>query len=442
MGLNKDIIRLSLPAIVSNITVPLLGLCDTGISGHLGSERYLAAIAVGSMMLNVVFWLFGFLRMGTTGLTANAYGNGKDDEISSIFTRSLTLALGLGILLVIFREPLLNMLLIVVNAEPEVSDLVRRYFLVSICEAPAMLSIMAVSGWFVGMQSTLWPMVIAISVNVINIIISFMLVFHFQYGFEGVAWGTLMANWMGFVAAMIAAIRFRKGKKLFVNPAKVWKGGEFGKFFTVNVNLFFRSFCIISVSLGVTAAGARLGALILAVNAVMMQFFTFFSFFMDGFAFSAEALTGKWYGSGNIIMVRKVVKTLLKWSLGVASAFTLVYIGGYSGIVEILTNETSVQLGVEQMRIWLWILPIISVWAFIYDGFYVGITDTSKMMCATLFSSVIFYFDAFTHISEGSLHLGVVSNNMLWSAFIAYLLLRGVILASIWPHELKKKFSS
>lgn len=431
-----------MPAIVSNVTVPLLGLCDTGISGHLGSETSLAAIAVGSMMLNVVFWLFGFLRMGTTGLTAKAFGKGDPVELKVIFSCAVFLAAALGLLLFTFRGPLLCLLLAIVGPEPEVEGLVRKYFSICMGMAPAMLCVMAVGGWFVGMQSTFWPMAIAISVNVINIAASFFLVFYAGMGFAGVAWGTFIANWIGVAAALAAAWRFRKGRGLFVSIADVLKAGLLGRFFKVNVNLFMRSFCIITVSLAVTAAGARMGAMTLAVNAVMMQFFTLFSFFMDGFAFSGEAMVGRWYGARDGRMLAKCVKHLLLWSSGVAAVFTIFYVSGCGWLTSVLTDEAGVRGGVQAMRIWVWVIPVVSVWAFIYDGFYVGITDTGRMLAATFLATVAFMAAAFLRVGPGGVGFSVTSNETLWFAFLSYLFIRGLVLSLLWKRSLSLRMAA
>lgn len=429
-----------MPAIVSNITVPLLGLCDTAISGHLGSELYLAAIAVGSMILNVIFWLFGFLRMGTTGLTATAYGSADEAEIKKVFTRALCLGFAIGLVLTILQQPILRLMFVVIEPEPQVADLVARYFGICIWEAPSLLATMAISGWFVGMQSTFWPMVIAISVNVVNILVSCVLVFGIGMGFDGVAIGTVSANWIGFLLSIFAASHFRKGRGLLCRLREIIKGGGIGSFFKVNVNLFFRSFCVTSVSLGVTAAGARLGAMTLAVNAVMMQFFTLFSFFMDGFAFSAEALVGRFVGACDREKVKSVVKALLKWTIGVAICFTLAYVSGSELLTDLMTDNEEVRSGVREMSLWIWIIPGMSVWAFIYDGFYIGITDTFRMLVATFLASVIFFVMLFIASRlQGLTSMG--SNMALWSAFAAYLLMRGVVLAIMWRKTATRKMA-
>lgn len=424
-----------MPAIVSNITVPLLGLCDTAISGHLGSEVYLAAIGVGSIMLNVIVGLLVFLRMGTTGLTATAFGAGNDGMVSKVFTRAFLLGLGLGVVLVVLRVPIMDLMLTIISPDAEVRRYAESYFTVRVWGMPAMFAVMSVSGWFVGMQSTVAPMAVAIIMNVLNIALSYLLVFHTQVGFAGVAWGTAVSNWIGLVVALVWAMRFRKGKRLFGNLRDVLKGGGMGKFFSVNSNLFLRSACIMCVSLGVTSAGARMGALTLAVNVVMMQFFTFFSYFMDGFAFSGEALTGRWYGAGNKDMLQKSVRALLRWTLGVALLFTLLYAVGQGPVTSLLTDNDSVREGVGSMRLWLWALPLVSVWAFIYDGFFVGVTDTNKMMIATLVASIVFFIVAFLRMEGGRVVMAVLGNNALWGAFLSYLFLRGGILAVIWKYK-------
>lgn len=435
MNIDREILRLSIPAIVSNITVPLLGLCDTAVSGHLGSEVFLAAIAVGAMMLNVMVSLLVFLRMGTTGMTASAYGAGDDAGVRRVFSRAFILGVGLGLAMVILQIPLERLMLAVISPEEEVRRYAASYFEVRVWGMPAMLGVMAVSGWFVGMQNTVAPMAVAVVMNLLNILLSYLLVFHTGTGFAGVAWGTAISNWFGLLMALAWARRFRRGLPLFCPSGEIFAGGGMRKFFNVNGNLLVRSACIMGVSLGVTSAGARLGAMTLAVNVVMMQFFTLFSYFMDGFAFSGEALVGRWHGAGDAPLLRRSVRALLKWSLGVALLFTLLYIVGAVPFSSVITDSADVVSGVRDMRLWVWILPIVSVWAFIYDGFFVGVTDTGKMARATIVASAAFFLTAFVGIGSNGVRIGVADNRWLWSAFLIYLFMRGVILAVVWRRE-------
>lgn len=424
MKINREILRLSIPAIVSNITVPLLGLSDTAIAGHLDADFFIGAIAVGSMMFNATFWLFGFLRMGTTGLTALAFGKNDQREIRAVFSRAVVLGAAIGLALLALAMPLREMLMAAISPDESVRQLASDYYSVCILAAPALLATTAIQGWLFGMQTTLYPMIIAVSVNVINIAASFSFVFLSDLGFIGVAYGTLLANWCGLFIALIMARRKASGG-LWCGWKEVFAKGSLKRFFTVNTDIFFRSACIMGVSLATTAIGARLGELTLATNAVMMQFFHFFSFFMDGFAFTAEALTGRFAGSLDLNLLRRSRNALLSWSAGMAAAFFLIYCFFYSPIVNLITDSPTVSENITEYHIWLTLIPPLTVAAFIYDGFFIGLTATRRMLGATLAAAIVFFSVCFIH-SDG-IHLP--DNDRLWAAFLAYLPTRGMLLA-------------
>lgn len=429
--INRKIAGLAVPAVASNITVPLLGLCDTAVTGHLGSESYLAAIAAGGMMLNVVFWVFGFLRMGTTGLTAEAYGASDSKGVSCVFSRAVALALVAGLLIVAVQWPLSRLLLAVIGADGTVSPLAARYFSICIWGAPALLVTLTLNGWFIGIQNTVWPMVVSISVNIINVICSLVAVFGLGLGFEGVAYGTLTANWTGLVIAGVVVIRFAKGMPLWCGWDALWHGGRLRKFFNVSVDLFLRSSCIMLVTLAVTAYGARLGALTLAVNAVMMQFFVMFSYFMDGLAYSGEALCGHSAGASDRLSLLRAVRALAWWSVIVAGGFTLVYWFLSRAIVGLLTDVDGVRDGVMGMRHFLVLIPVVSAAAFLFDGFFIGLTATRRMLVTTFAAAVVFF---------AIIYLGPSGNPTLWTAFLAYLLARGVGLAAQMKRIVDRRF--
>lgn len=435
MNINKAIFRIAAPAIVSNITVPLLGLADTTISGHLGSEKYIAAIAVGSMMVNVVLWCFGFLRSGTSGMTAQAYGASDRGAQRELFTRSLLLGLGIGLVMIVLQWPLMWLLLRVISADADVSGLASQYFSIMIWGAPAMLATMAVSGWFLGMQNSLNPMIIAITTNVVNIAASLTLVYGLSLGFVGTAIGTCTANWFGLVLALILAARFNGGK-LPLSPRDKWftlRGS--GRFFRVSSDIFFRSMCIMSVSLGITAFGAGIGSLTLAINAVMLQFFHFFSYFMDGFAFSAEALTGKSVGRADHRLFKRTERALALWAVGMAVSFTLIYWLFWAPISGFITPEKDVLDGIGEFHLWLVLMPAITVAAFIYDGIYIGLTATRLMFIATAIGAAVFFgFNLLVPQSADP----VKANNILWISFLSYLLIRGAGLALLCPRAVRR----
>ena len=437
--LNREIIRLSVPTIVSNITIPLLGICDTAISGHLGSELFLSAIAVGSVMLNVVFWIFGFLRGGTTGLTANALGAGNRNEVSKVFYRAIAIALTAGGLLIIFQDYIFQGLWYVVGGSKEIKGYVKEYFTIRIWGSPALLCIIAISGWFVGMQTTFYPMLIAIVTNIINICMSYTLAFHYEYGFKGVAMGTLFSNWFGLIVAIGCILWFLKGELLRCTLTNLIKG-NWWRYFSVNGNLFLRSFFIICVTMGVTAAGARIGNLTLAVNVIVMQYFQFFSFFIDGFAYSGEALVGLRMGEKNYEMLTLSVKRLLIWTFGTGLIFSIGYFIGIEAITTLLTDSPTVIEGVVALAPWVVFIPIISCWAFIYDGFYVGITDTFKMMLSSLIGGVIFFGVLSVNYIEALTISWLEGNRLIWTSFLFYLMARGMYLALLWKPTLKHRF--
>lgn len=432
-SLNRNIAKIALPAIVSNLTVPLLGLCDTAVTGHLGHPRFVAAIAVGSMMLNVLLWSFGFLRMGTTGLTAQAFGASDSRACRLMFTRSLLLALSLGFILIILQRPLGELLLRLIGADSYVSALALEYFRICVWGVPGLLGSMAISGWFLGMQDSTRPMAIAIATNIINILASILLVFPLGMGFRGTACGTLIANWSALLLGLLLVRHFCKGSLPLMPLREAVDFRGMRRFFKVNADIFCRSFFIMAVSLGVTSIGARMGELTLAANTIVMQMFFLFSYFMDGLAFSAEALSGKCVGARDRIGLRRTVRRLLVWSFGVAAVFTVCYLFGYGAFARLLVPEAPVLERVAEMRIWIWLLPFASVLAFIFDGFFIGLTFTRQMLVVTAAASLAFFAINFLMPSESA-----TDASRLWIAFEVYLFIRGAALAALYPCSVRR----
>lgn len=447
--MNKEILRLAIPAIVSNITIPLLGLCDTAISGHLGSASYIGAVSVGTTMLNVIFWLFGFLRMGTTGLTAGAYGAGADRRALDVLQKSMAVALITSAAILMLQHPLLKALRLLVGGEPSVMADASVYFGICIWGVPAQLTVMVASGWFIGMQNTVVPMAIAIGMNVLNMIFSVILTMSAGIGFAGIAIGTLSANWIGAMASLIILRRFIKkrgmnrrssssrrsidyeGRPPIVNTSH--DSVKWRELFNVNGALLVRSACLIAVTVTVTAVGARFGSTILAGNAVMMQFFIFYSYFMDGFAYSGEALAGRYSGACDRRGLNSAVAHLLMWGAGVALMFTLIYIPGTEPITRLLTDQSAVIEQVSDCHLFVILLPVAGAAAFIFDGIFVGLTRTVAMMLSTFAGSAVFFLILF------GLPLKF-DNTLLWIAFESYLLMRGLVLAVVltrYMHDMK-----
>lgn len=436
VGINKKILRLAVPAIFNNITVPLLGLSDTAISGHLGSEAFLAAMAVGATMFNVIFMLCGFLRMGTTGLAAQANGARDEYMARDVLRKALIIAGLISILVLFFQRPLELLLLKVISPDTKVIMYASQYFGIVVWSVPAQLGTMAVSGWFIGRQNTFIPMCIAVGINVVNIAASIIFVFLFGLGFKGVALGTLISNWLG-LAAILICLRLEFIRNLpgtvpdndYRNTSDLHAAQlhrvKWSTFFNVNGNLFFRSACIMAVSLSMTAIGAGIDDVTLAANSVMLQFFLFFSYFMDGFAFAGEALVGNAAGAGDARQLRRTVIALLKWGGILAVLFSVIYMMAGNLIVSLLTDSASVLDEVIRMKLWLVALPLITVSAFIFDGVFIGLARTAPLLTVTLAGTALFFLIVYMGRSAAAYD----PNRVLWTAFETYLLVRGVLLA-------------
>ena len=377
-SLDRQILGLALPAIVANITTPLLSLVDVAIVGHLGSAVYVGAIAVGGSIFSMLYWLFGFLRFGTSGLTAQALGRGSARQTSLLLQRSLLIALGFGIILITAHYPLGHAALSFMDTDADTAGKAWLYFSILIYGAPASLATFALTGWFVGMQDTRTPMWISLLVNVVNITASLILVYAMDYDLAGVAYGTLLAQWAGFiVSAATCAIHYK------VRPqplSELLHVSELKTFFKVNTDIFLRTVCLIAVTVWFTRTGAGLGPVMLAVNTLLMQFFILFSYIMDGFAFAGEAICGKSYGASDSHSLNRQIHRLLQWGLALATVFTAGYALGGQYLITLLTNDSGVIETAEKYRLWAAGIPLAGFMAFTWDGVLTGVTRTRLML--------------------------------------------------------------
>ena len=409
---------------MSNITVPLLGLVDVAITGHLGSAAYIGAIALGGMLFNVVYWIFGFLRMGTSGLTAQALGAGKREETIEWLLRSQTIGMGIAVALLLLQVPIRELALLVMQPTEEVRAFTVTYFNICIWGAPATLGLFGLNGWFIGMQNSRVPMAIAITQNVVNILASLCFVFGLGMKVEGVALGTLIAQWCGFLMGLFLCLRyvdislFRMFKGRAVSGKSLFDRQSMLRFFEVNRDIFFRTICIVSVMLFFTSAGSWQGEVILAVNTLLMQLYLLVSYVMDGFANAGEALSGKYYGAGDRSSLRLTVRRLFVWATLMATGFTVVYVLGGKPFLGLLTDEPSVVEASADYVWWAYLIPFVSMGAFMWDGIFIGLT-ASRQMLQSMFAAAVTFFVLYylLHPSLG--------NHGLWAAFLAFLLVRG-----------------
>ena len=417
--MNKKILQIAFPAIVSNITVPLLSLVDVAIVGHLGSPVYLGAIAVGGMLFSFIYWIFVFLRMGTSGMTSQALGRRDLPETMHLLLRSQAVALGVGVLLIALQVPITRLTFLFIHTTPEVQTWALRYFSICIWGAPAVLGLYGFAGWFVGMQNSRFPMWIAILQNVSNIVASLVLVFGLGLKVEGVALGTVIAQYGGFGLAILLWCSYYRRLWHYLQPQRCWQRETLIRFFTLNRDIFLRTICLVLVTTSFTSVGAGLGEVVLAVNTLLMQFFTLFSYIMDGFAYSGEALSGLYIGAGNRHALQRMIRLLFRWGFAVAALFTGFYSLGSGAFLRLLTNEPSVVEASSAYLPWVWAIPVCGFAAFLWDGVLIGATATRMMLQAMLIASGSFAV-VYVLLPESW------GNHALWLAFLCYLLLRGV----------------
>jgi len=410
---------------VTNVTVPLLGLCDVAIMGHIGGASHIGAINVGSMIFNVIYWLFGFLRMGTSGLTSQSLGARRLDDTVLMLWRGLLVALSIGILIVLLQWPIGKMAFWLMRPTADVATLCTPYYNICVWGAPAMLGLYALSGWFIGMQNIRMPMIVAVVQNIVNICTSLLLVIGLGMQVEGVALGTVIAQWTGFVFALMLLHRYY-GTFLRRYPT-LWSRivSRLGHFFRLNLDIFLRTLCLVVVNLYFTSAGAAQGAAILAANTLLLQLFTLFSYIMDGFAYAGEALCGRHYGARNMVTLRQTVVHLFAWGVFVMVLFTLLYLVGGISFLRLLTSDVDVINTAADYLPWAILIPVTGMAAFVWDGVYVGLTATRGMLISCGVAALAFFLIYF------SLRSGL-ENHALWIALLTYLALRGLVQTIIY----------
>ena len=420
--MNKQILHIALPSIISNITVPLLALVDTTIVGHLGSASYIAAIALGGMIFNMIYWLFNFLRMGTGGLTAQAYGANQHQATSYILLRSLTIAGGIALTLLLLQRPIFQVTFHFVTATTEVRSLASIYFNILIWGAPAMLALYSFTGWFLGMQNARIPMCIAITQNVVNIAVSTLLVFGCHLKIEGVALGTLISQYTALLLAVIFCLTKFDVKQHFELKA-ILDINTLKRFFQVNRDIFLRTLCLIAVTTYFTSAGSTQGEVTLAANTLLMQFFIIFSYFMDGFAYAGEALGGRYFGAHDRLNFQRVTRCLFAWGGALSVLFFFIYFLSGTSLLHLLTNDSQVINRAQQYLPIIYFIPLISFAAFLFDGLYIGTTATRYMLISMFCASAAFFV---------LINVCTLSNTLLWLAFLVYLGGRGLMQAFLF----------
>jgi len=417
------------PSILANITIPLVGIVDTAIVGHLSDAASIGGIAIGTMLFDLLYWNFGFLRVGTSGMTAQAYGAGRKDECAKILKQSLSVA-GVGALFIWAIQWLfVTGVLAVVPCSSETAQIARSYFFIRIWAAPATLMLMAFKGWFIGMQDTKSPMAVDILVNAVNMAASYVLAVYTPLGVVGVAWGTLIAQYSGLALALV--ILYLRYSGITGGRYSEWRNDlrwhEMRRMMALNGNLFIRSLCFMVVYVGFTSLASRYGDTELAVSSVLMKLFMFFSFFVDGFAYAGEAMVGRLIGEGEKQQIGKCVHALFNWSIGVGLLFSVFYALWGKECMELMTDKTDVLDAAGKYMGWLIAMPVVSALAFMWDGIYVGATAGVQIRNAMIWAAVGFvvcYAVSFAWAGAQALYI----------AYFAHLIARVVYLSIKWKN--------
>lgn len=430
-GIDRRLWALAWPLMLTNLTVPLLGLVDTAVLGHLENPQYLGAVAVGANLFSILYWTFGFMRMGTTGLAAQAFGRNDSFGQIALLVRSILLAAVIGLLLLLFHRPLISLGLYLMSPSDEVARLAEDYASIRIWSAPAVLCQYTLVGWLIGTQFPRGPMLMLIIANGLNIILDVTFVTILGWNVRGVALATVLAEYSAAALGFwLVSRRMPDGMKL--SSALFGQLSDYGRILQVNRYIMVRTIVLLLVLAFFTAQGAQQGDVILAANAVLITFLLIISNGLDGFANAAEALVGEAIGQQNRSQFRLVCHTALRWSLWGTCVFTILFVLAGHTLIGLLTSIEEVNAAARLYLPWLWMLPMAAVWGFLLDGIFIGATRTREMQNTMLFSTFIVFLPVWWLTTPWG-------NHGLWFALIALMLARaasmGWLFRKHWKHD-------
>ena len=418
--MNKTILRLAIPNIISNISVPLLGLVDTYLMGQLDSPIYLGAIAIAGIIFSFIYWGFGFLRMGTTGITAQASGRNDETEVYYTFLRALIIAILVGLALIVGQQLVALIGFKIVSASTEIERIAKPYFYIRIWDAPAAIGLYALNGWFFGMQNARYPMIITVTVNVLNIVLNYLFVFHYGMKANGVALGTVIAQYSGFVLAIALFLWRYKHLTKKINTKILLNAAALIHFFKINFDIFLRTLCLIFTFSFFTALSENEGIILLAVNTILLQYVSIISYGIDGFAFAIESIAGKYYGMKNKVLLQKSIRYAFCWGF----AFSLLLIVSFAllrnNIVSFFTDDIAVISASKPYIWWLLVLPLPAMVAYIWDGIYIGLTASKAMRNVMFVATFLLFLPTYFLLQP------VIGNHALWLALVVFMLGRGL----------------
>ena len=430
-ALSRRIWRMAGPIVVSNVSVPLIGVVDTAVMGHLDAAYYIGAVSIGAMIFNFLFHLLNCLRMGTTGPTARARGREDWGEVRAMLWRALTLAGGAAALIVLLQGPIAALAFGLVEASAEVEEHARTYFFIRVWTAPANLAIFAIIGWCYGLEDSRTPLVLQVVVNLTNMALDILFVMGFGWGVEGVAIATLIGEYLG-LAVAVFAVR-RRLKRLPPGRGPVFDRVRLLRLVAINRDITVRSLCVVSVNAVFLAESAAAGDTTLAANQILVHFVIFASFGLDGVAHAGEALVGDAVGRRNRAGLREVIRAVLVWSAGLAALMAAAYLAASGLIVAAMTSLPDVRAAAGGWALWAALAPLVAVWAYAYDGIFLGFSAT-RWMLITMTVAFAGYIAALLLLP------GPLGNHGLWIALWLFYGLRGVGLALAYP-RLRRTFA-
>ena len=390
--------------------------------GHLDNPVYIGAIALGGIIFNIIYHSFAFLRMGSSGFTAQAYGAGSNRDITLVLIRSLLVAAGLALLLLLLQYPIQWVAFLLLDGSEEVKNLAREYFYIRIYAAPATLALYAFYGWFLGLQNARIPMILAITVNALNIGLNFFFIKALGMKSDGVAWASVLAQYSGLLLAIIFLFTRYKKYVIRFSSSVIFRLAEIKRFFQVNSDIFIRTLLLILVFAFFLSHSADMGNDILAVNSLLFQFLYIFSYFADGFAFAGEALSGKARGAGNNSLLRQTVKYLFRWGWGTSAVYAFLFIAAFHPLLRLMTDNSMLITMADEYKYWIVLLPLASGAAFIWDGIYIGVTASKAMRNTMIIASVLVFLPSYY------LTLNFLGNHALWLALNLFMISRGVLM--------------
>lgn len=411
--------------IISNISIPLLGMVDTAVVGHLPEPHHLGAVAVGATIFSMIFWGFGFLRMGTTGFVAQAHGEEDPQRMARLLAQATFLAVGLALLVMTLQVPIIRLALLLIDPPTAVAAEAQIYFHIRIWAAPATLVTYALVGWFLGAQDARSPLVIMLTANVVNMVLDLVFVVGLDLGVAGVAWASLIGEYLAVVVGLwLVARRGTLGRAWRQRHAVL--GGDLTALLRVNGDIMLRTLCLIFTFAFFTRQGARQGEVVLAANAILLNLQTFLSYGLDGFAHAAEALVGRAIGQRRRGHLVAAIRLTGWWSLGVAGVFSLAYLLGGGVLVGLLTDIEGVLETSREFLPWLIISPLLSVWSFWLDGIFIGATRGRDMRNTMIASTFLAFLPAWWLLQAWG-------NHGLWAAFMVFFVARGLLLGWLTP---------